>query len=189
MRKLFRTSLLTDRSVSGYKASMLPTRRAVLLSGAALAAIGGLGYAAADLGPVASGGLVLSEAERDLVGAVGDALFPRGGVLPVAAADVDLPALVDDLLGDAMDPQIGPLFRYLLRVLDLGTFASRGARFAELPLDARRDVLATWSDNAVLPRRLMYDSLKSVLGIAFFDASEVRAGMGWEIGTCHGGTA
>lgn len=168
---------------------MVASRRALLISGATVAAVAALGVPLATLPAASIGGLVLSEGERALVAALGDALFPPDSPLGIAAREVDLPTLVDDLVGDALDPMVAPVFRYLLRALDLGTLASRGAAFADLPLDARRDVLATWADNAVLPRRLVYDTFKTLLGMAFFDAPEVRRAMGWEASICYGGAA
>ena len=62
--------------------------------------------------------------------------------------------------------------------------ASRGSSFALLSLEDRRAVLETWSDNAIFPRRAAYDALKSVLGMAFFNAPEVTERIGWS-STCH----
>lgn len=168
---------------------MTVTRRAVLVSGAAVAAVAALGVQLADLPASAPGGLLLSHDERHLVRAVGDAMFPPGNALGVSAEDVDVGQLVDDLMGSVLDPVVAPVFRYLLRALDLGTLASRGVAFSGLPREARREVLENWSDNAILPRRLAYDTFKTILGMAFFNAPEVRRGLGWDSSDCHGGAA
>ena len=136
----------------------------------------------------ALGGRVLSAGERGLVLALGEALFPPGNPLGVSAADVDIAGLVDELIGDFLDPVAAPVFRYLLRGLDAGTFASRGAAFGALPLAARREMLDTWADNAVLPRRLAYDTFKTVVGMAFFNDARAKAAVGWTV-ECQGEAA
>lgn len=166
---------------------MWVTRRRLLVSGAAAAAVAALGVPMVDLPGPGPGAFVLSEGEKGLVRAVGDAMFPPDNPVGICALDVDLGALVDDLVGDVLDPMVAPLFRYLLRALEVGTLASRGAPFSALSRDVRREVLTTWSDNAILPRRLAYDSFKTILGMAFFNAPEVRAAAGWESTLCHGG--
>lgn len=160
------------------------TRRSLLLAGAAATSLAALGVPAASLPDAAPGFQVLSMGESELIAALGEAFFPPGNALGVSAGDVDLPRLVDELMAEELDPAATPLFRYVLRGLEAGTLASRGAAFSALPLDARRDVLDTWSDNAIFPRRLLHDALKSVLGMAFFNAGEVTARVGWAP-RCH----
>jgi hypothetical protein len=106
-------------------------------------------------------------------------MFPPGGPLGVGANDVDLPAEMDALLGDVLEAEVGLAFRWLIRTLDTGTLASRGARFVELPLAARQEVLANWSDNAVLPRRMAHDLLRMAFGMAFFNTTAAQDAVGW----------
>lgn len=120
--------------------------------------------------------------------AVGEALFPPGNPLGVTGAEVDLATRVDDLLGDHLDGEVGMVFRYVLRLLENGTLASRGTSFSALPLEERVDVLATWEDTGVLPRRLAYDALRLVYGMAFMTSREVLAVVGWAP-RCRGGSA
>lgn len=173
-----------------YRASAMwfLSRRTLLLGGASLAGLAAVGVPASVLPAAAPGFRILSESEGALVAAIGEALFPAGNPLGIAAADVDLPLLVDDLMAEELDPVVQPVFRYLLRGLEVGTVASRGSTFGGLSLEERRDVLENWSDNAVFPRRLAYDALKSVLGMAFFNAPAVTERIGW-YPTCHGATS
>ncbi|MDP2316148.1 MAG: gluconate 2-dehydrogenase subunit 3 family protein [Pseudomonadota bacterium] len=164
---------------------MLFSRRNLLLSGTAAAGLTAVGVPVSVLPDAAPGFQLLSGGEIELVTAIGEAFFPEGNVFGVSAADVDLPALVDALMAEELDPIVQPVFRYLLRVVDAGTLASRGAGFAALSLADRRAVLENWSDNAIFPRRLAYDALKSVLGMAFFNAAAVTDHVGWSP-TCHG---
>lgn len=167
---------------------LILSRRNLLLGGAAAASLTAVGVPVSMLPPAAAGFQVLSDGEASLIAALGEAFFPPGSPLGVSAAEVDLPLLVDALMADELDPVVQPVFRYLLRGLDAGTFASRGATFESLTLEERRDVLENWSDNAIFPRRLAHDALKTVLGMAFFNAPEVTARIGWNP-PCHGATS
>jgi hypothetical protein len=158
---------------------MYPTRRTVLISGAALAAMAGLAAVYGPLPAAEPGRRVLSEVDAALVRSIGEAMFPPGGPLGVSANDVDLPAAMDTLLGDALEAEVGLAFRWLIRTLDTGTLASRGARFTELSLEVRQEVLATWSDNAVLPRRMAHDLLRMAFGMAFFNTTAAQDAVGW----------
>lgn len=168
---------------------MLLTRRALLVAGGAVAAATGLGVPITHLPAPARGLRLFSEGEVGLIAALGEAFFPPGNPLGASAADVDLPALLDALIFDLLDPVVGPVFRYLLRGFALGTLASRQAPFESLSLEDRREVLANWADNDVLPRRMAYDTFKTLLGMAFFNTPESRAAVGVEAGACHLGAA
>lgn len=192
VRKYLRT-LSTDSVVGfawrGYPGGVqAPSRRSLLLGGAALAAVASVGLRAVVLPQARVGLSLLSDGESQLIEALGEAFFPPGNALGVSAADVDLPALVDALLATELDPQLPTLFRYLLRGLEVGTFAGRGQIFSALSLDERRSVLLNWSDNGVLPRRMAHDAIKSVLGMAFFNAPVVTDRIGW-FPRCHTMTA
>jgi hypothetical protein len=163
---------------------MMFSRRSLLLSGTAAASLTALGVPISVLPGAAPGFRLLSAGEIALVVAIGGAFFPPGSSMGVSAADVDLPLLVDTLLAEELDPVVQPVFRYLLRAVEAGTLASRGATFTSLSLEEQRDVLSTWSDPGILPRRLAYDGLKSVLGMAFFNAPAVMDRLGWSP-TCH----
>ena len=164
------------------------SRRAVVTSAAALAALAVLGLQEATLPSPGPDAQVLSPAEAHLVACLGVALFPVGNPLGVSGADVDLPAAVDELLGNTLDHEIQLVFRYFLRALDQGTRVARGMGFGSLPEAARREVLATWSDNAVLPRRMMHDLFRLVMGMAFFNEPAVVAAVGWRA-ECSVGSA
>jgi hypothetical protein len=168
---------------------MALSRRVLLLSGAAMAAVSAVGVEAVSLPSAAEGRRLLSLGELDLVRAVGEALFPPGNPMGIAADVVDLGEAVDALVGDYMDPIVAPVLRYLLRALDVGTTASRGVPFGSLSLEDRRAVLDTWADNAVLPRRLAYDTFKTILGMAFFNSEAVRDAAGWTSTMCHEGAS
>lgn len=174
----------------GYRgrAMLFLSRRKLLVGGASLAGLTAVGVPASILPAAAEGFRVFSAEEAALISALGEVFFPAGNPLEVSAADVGLPLLVDTLVAEELDPVVTPLFRYLLRGLEAGTLVSRGTRFSKLPVSERREVVETWSDNGVLPRRLAHDAIKSVLGMAFFNAEAVIARIGWSP-HCHGATS
>lgn len=164
------------------------SRRSLLVGGASLAGLTAVGVPVGLLPDAAPGFRILSAGEAETVAALGEAFFPPGNPFGVSAGDVDLPVVVDALMADELDPVVQPVFRYLLRGLEVGTLASRGTAFSGLSLAERRDVLENWSDNAIFPRRLAHDAVKSVLGMAFFNAPAVTDRIGWSP-TCHGRTS
>lgn len=163
------------------------SRRAILLSGAALAVLGGLGLELGWLPGAGPGWRVLSAEEAAVAEALGGALFPAGNPLGVAAAEVDFVTRVDDLLADTAEPELVPAFRYLLRAVQLSGLP-HGAPFTELGAEARRAVVAEWEDPANLARRMGFEVLKVLVGMAFFNHPAVRAAIGWRA-SCASGVA
>ena len=157
---------------------MRVTRRQVLVSGAALAAVVGVG-ALAWLPAPAEGWRVLSVGEADAVRSLAEALFPPDNTLGIDGGQVDIAPAVDELLGDQLDEKVAPVFRYVLRALEDTTLAARGASFGALPLADRVDVLRHWDNENLYARRAAYDVLRLVLGMAFFNLPQVTARVGW----------
>ena len=164
---------------------MAPTRRQLLLGGTALAAISG--WELTDLPPAAPGCHVLSPEEAGVVAAYADALFPPGNPLGPAARDLDIAAEVDQILHD-QEALIRDVFRYALKTLVLGTWASRQAHFSDLPLEIRQQVVHNWQSERVLPRRLLADAIRMELGMAYFNLPAVQSALGW-IPSCDAGRA
>lgn len=161
---------------------MLTRRRLIHASGAIMAASavsGGAGFELLSLGGAAPGHLALSARELLLVQALAEALFPPGNALGVTAFGMDLGPEVDELMGDRLDPVVAPAFRYALKGLDHGTWLSRGARFADLPIADRVAVMNAWAEPEVTARRLTYDVLRTVVGMVFFCRPEVTQTIGW----------
>lgn len=159
------------------------TRRHILRASTAVlalvAVVGVTGFEVVSLAAPAPGRFCLSPRELDLVQALAEALFPPGSALGVSAVDMNLSFEVDELIGDRLDPVVTPVFRHVLQVLDDGTLLSRGARFADLELAERIEVMAAWAEPGVLARRMMYDALRTVVGMVFFCRPEVNAVIGW----------
>ena len=159
--------------------SEMLSRRAMILSGAALATLVAGGVAVGTLPAPGPGLRVLSNDEAVWATAIAGALFPPGSPLGVAGMQVDVARRLDDLLADVWEGEAVLGVRWVLRALEYGTLPRRGGVFSSLSLPEQQDVLATWHDNEVLPRRLLHDLLRTAFGIAFFNAPEVRAAVGW----------
>ncbi|RME24069.1 MAG: hypothetical protein D6798_12095 [Deltaproteobacteria bacterium] len=155
----------------------LVSRRALLIAGAA-AAVAGAGVGIVHLGRPAPGYRVLSPREVQVVEALARVLFPPG-IFPVHGGDGGTAPGVDLLLAETFPPHTVPPFRYVLRAIQLGTLISRGRHFHELPPDEAAEVVAIWAGDDPLPRRLASDSVKLILGTAFFRRPEVKAAIGY----------
>ncbi|GDX79996.1 hypothetical protein LBMAG42_18070 [Deltaproteobacteria bacterium] len=92
------------------------------------------------------------------------------------------------MLAEDLDPVVAPVFRHLLRGLEYGAVATHGGRFSRLERPLREQILAEWAEPGNVPRRMAYDVLKTCIGWAWFNAPEVRAGLGWQ-SSCHVGAA
>lgn len=89
------------------------------------------------------------------------------------------------MLAEDLDPEMRLVYRYLLRALDLGTVASRGAHFSTLDRASRVEVLATWSDAGNPPRRMAYEGIKLVVSIAALSMDAAMEATGWVGGCFH----
>lgn len=157
------------------------TRRAFLAGLGATAAAGSGTAWSLSPGLPDHGLRVLTITEHRVVRALADLYFP-GIHLPLSGSQAGVPEEVDRILAEVMDPLRASAFRYVLRALEWGTLAGRGQRFTALDAATQHEVLATWSTPAPVPRRVAGDSLKAVLGMAYFAHPDVRAAMGWRLG-------
>lgn len=119
-----------------------------------------------------------------VVTALAEVMFP-GAPFPVSGVEAGVEAEVDRIVAEVIAPVQAAAFRYLLRLLEWGTMASRGQRFSALSPPERREVLAVWGQPASLPRRVASDALKAVMGMAYFSNPLVLDHMGYR-STCSG---
>lgn len=160
------------------------TRRRLLFGGAALAGAGCVMWRRASA--PAPGALLLTESEMAIVAAIASVMFP-GDPFPIDGIEAGVPAEVDRIVAEVLEPIHATGFRTLLHTLEWGTLASRGASFTALPASDRAEVLERWLDPAVFTRRLAAESFRIVLGMAYFSHPEVLGHMGWQTG-CAGGS-
>jgi hypothetical protein len=163
----------------------LITRRQALQGGLVFAAIAASGLGLR-LDGAAPGARVLSAEELAIVRAAAEAMFPKGP-LPIDGVEAGVAEEVDRLCAEFLELPAAIGFRYVLRALEWGTAASCGQRFTALDPDERRVILDIWADPTVLPRRVASDSIKLVLGMAYFMNPDVLASFGWRA-TCPAGS-
>jgi hypothetical protein len=162
------------------------SRRRVLLGVAAGSVAGGAGATLVlRLEAPAPGARVLSARELDVVRAIGEVVLPAG-VFPIDGTAPAVLAEVDRTVADMLYPAQARGFRYILRTLEYGSIARHGLPFTRLPAQVRKEIVDNWHDPALLPRRVAWDSVRVVLGMAFFAQPEVTAEMGWRA-LCGGG--
>ena len=156
----------------------LVTRRSILLSGVFAGGTMVMGGAIRWASVPVDGMLVLSAPELDVVETAASVLFPKG-VFPVSGGDGKTAPEVDRILAEVLDPNaVGP-FRSMLGALEWGTLVSRGTRFSQLPPDEAAHVLDVWGSENPFPRRVAFDSLQAIIGMAFLRRPEVLASVGW----------
>ena len=125
-------------------------RRTILLSGVVAGSMLAVGGTIQWVSRAAAGASVLSQAEIDIVEAIGRALFPAG-FFPVSGGDEETSREVDRILAHVIEPNAVTPFRTMLGALEWGTLVSRGTRFSKLDPKAQY-VLSLGFDP--FPRRL-----------------------------------
>ena len=157
----------------------LVTRRSVLLSGVlaggAMVTGGGIRWASVP----GEGMKILSSPESGVVETAAAVLFPTG-VFPVSGGDGKTAPEVDRILNEVLEPSAVAPFRTMLGALEWGTLVSRGTRFSRLPPDEAAHVLDVWGSENPFPRRIAFDSLQAIIGMAFLRRPEVIASVGWK---------
>ena len=115
---------------------------------------------------------VLSAGEVAFLAAAADATFPPGGAIAPSGSDAHVPEYLDRYLA-AVPPKLRRLMRLLFFLLEHATliFPPGGStglrRFSSLPPAARIAYLASWRQSRLFPRRLVFTSLRSILGLAY----------------------
>jgi len=175
-------------ATTGWAMARISRRRLLLGGGAAATALGsGAGVVGLALSSPADGFRVLCAGEVAIVRAAAIAMFP-GAPFPVDGLQARVAEEVDAILADTLDTLRASGFRAVLEALEWGTVAGRGARFSRLDVATRRAVLDTWAEPELFTRRIAGDSVRAVLGMAYFAHPEVLAHMEWD-GACTGGGA
>ena len=162
----------------------LVTRRSVLVAGASAGALLSLGFGFQWMGRPAPHSKVLSQTEMDVVERAAGVLFPPG-IFSISGGDGLTAPEVDRLLAEVVDPNVVSPFRGMLGALEWGTLVSRGQRFSTLSVADAKDVLDVWASENPFPRRIAFDSLQAILGLAFLRRAEVLDDIGWRAG-CFG---
>jgi hypothetical protein len=146
----------------------MPAGTALLASVAALALGGWALWRFVGGYPAVSGFERLAPREVALLRAVGDAMYPAGGVPRASGTDARIAEYVDEYLG-LVPAQMGVLMRLLFFLIEQGTllFPAPGKggrrRFSALTPEQGAAVLDGWRSSSLPVRRLVFTSLRAVL--------------------------
>lgn len=123
----------------------------------------------------------LAPREYATVGAAALATYPRGGAIPPSGLDANVPLHVDRFVA-AQRPGTRLLMRLLFVLVEHASllFPARGRggfrRFSALDDQQQIEYLHGWQRSALLPRRLVFVSLRAILTMGYFaDPGVLRA--------------
>lgn len=124
--------------------------------------------------------MILNPAERRVLRAIGQTMFPRGGAIDADATDADVVGYIEDYLGrlPALDRW---QLRLFFRAFEVGFAAwsrNPGARFSTAHPDDRRDYLSSWEHSPRYAQRMGFNGLRMVFTFAWAESDAVKAGMG-----------
>lgn len=130
--------------------------------------------------------LVLSAREANIVGAIGDTMFPGDGRGMPTASQAGIVGFFDDYLA-MVDEQTANLLRLLLHAIDeMAIFGGSGfTRFHRRPHEERLQILAAWDGSMFAARRSAFKSLKFVLSTGYCENPVVLRAAGIEF-SCGG---
>jgi hypothetical protein len=126
--------------------------------------------------PRAPGFRRLAPREVAFLQAAGDALFPPGGLVPPSGSDAQVAARLDAYLG-IVPPRMRRLMRLLFVLVEHATLLFPAQRSA---------VLEGWRRSRLVPRRIVFTSLRALITNAYLADPVVLAHLGlspWVIET------
>lgn len=154
-------------------------RRAFLIGGAGVAAIGATGGVAllAPFSPM-RGRKWLTETEAAAALALAQTLFAEpGGPTPEQA---DVLGRLDAAVGD-LHPDTRRLFKTGLRALEYAPLPRFFGRFSRLDAQRRAACVKNWEKKPYLWAAAVL-SIRFQVGMAYFESGEARAACGWALG-------
>ena len=119
----------------------------------------------------------LSEHEKRVVLAIGQAMFPRDATLPYDADDVDVVAWCDDYAA-RMPPFSRAQIRALINAFEYGYAAWAGRprdTFSSARPADRVAYLESWERSSTYAQRMLYEALRAMLTFAYVGSDEVEA--------------
>lgn len=165
----------------------LPVSRRALLGGGIAIAVS---WATWRVWPTSSGPpeeeAQMNSLERAVVSALLLAMFPVS-VLNLDPRELGVVDEVERLLKEHFLPMQATALRLLLTTFELGTTIARGRNFSELSLDEAQEVLDVWSEPEKEVRRMGFDSIRVLLGMAYFNAPDVARALEYRAECGKGG--
>lgn len=123
---------------------------------------------------------VLTEAERRIVRALGQAMFPREAQGLPDGMESGLVDYVDDLLARSLPFERAQL-RAMFQAWDRGFGVWSGnplGRLVTAPAEEVSDYLRSWEESPLYERRMLFEALRSVLLMGWFGSPKVQAEVG-----------
>jgi hypothetical protein len=125
-----------------------------------------------------AGATHLSKKEQAIVASVADAMFPKGGAIPLSGTEAGLVGYMDRYVGRMPNPSRA-LCRLLLQFLEHGPwlFGPRRARFTRMSLDERLAALDDMRQSSIYFRRIAFLSMRTMLTMGYLANGDVARSM------------
>ncbi len=122
---------------------------------------------------------ILSAKEQAIVAACADALFPRGGPIPLSGTEAGLVGYMDQNLR-RLPRQQRALVRLLFAFIEHGPwiFGPRLARFTRLTPDERIAALSDMARSRIYFRRIAFLSMRTMLSMGYLANGRVAESIG-----------
>ncbi|HVY45725.1 MAG TPA: hypothetical protein VHB21_07590 [Minicystis sp.] len=120
----------------------------------------------------------LARKEQAIVAAVADAMFPKGGPIPLSGTEAGLVGYMDAYVGRMPNPS-RLLCRLLLRLLEHGPwlFGPRRTRFTRLSQRERLAALDDMRTSSIYFRRVAFLSMRTMLTMGYLANGDVARSM------------
>lgn len=130
----------------------------------------------------AQGFAILSDEETKIVRALAGAIFPGDAKMP-SGETCELDVFMDSYLA-AIPRETAGLLRLLLRSINNMAMLDLGGRLHTRRLDERIALVKAWDMSSLGLRRSIFQSVKVILGMGYFERPEVlaAAGIAYECG-------
>lgn len=116
---------------------------------------------------------LLNAKEQAVLVAVADAMFPRGGVLPIAGSDAGVLRFMNETLRTS-SLRMSLLMRLLLRVVEHGPWVVNGrARLTKQTPAERVATLQSWSESPIYLLRVVFTSIRTLVSLAYLADDDV----------------
>lgn len=120
----------------------------------------------------------LSAKEQAVVLAAADAMFPRGGVLPISGSEAGVLRYINDSLVTSPS-RIRLLLRLLFVFVEHGPWLiNLRPRLTKQTQEQRVDTLRSWADSPLYFLRVTFTSLRTLVSLAYLSDTRVVQGIG-----------
>ena len=155
-----------------------PSRRNFIVGSVALTTLGTI---ALQLPSPSRDTQVISTAEQKIVTTIAQAMFPIG-FFSVSGGDTVITQRFDTILVEHLDPLQRRGIRYLLRLLNIQSYAQHQQGIAQLKTAHVTALLQGWDKAHSGAQAMAMEALKALLAMAYFAEPSVLSELGWTLG-------